>query len=60
MDKYNDVLQELESRFGEWIEMAGEDAPALKLRLLADMLIQERLTRQYYETLANRYAYAKK
>lgn len=60
MDKNQEVMKELEDRFGEWIEMAGDDAPALKLCLMAEMLIQERLTRRYYETLANRYAYAEK
>jgi hypothetical protein len=60
MEKHHEVLREVEERFGEWIEMAGEDAPALKLHLLATMLIEERMTRRYYETIANRYAYAKK
>lgn len=43
------ILREVEERFGEHLEMAGEDAPLLMISILARMLIKEREKNEYYE-----------
>lgn len=44
----NDILNEVEKRFGEHLEMAGEDAPRLMISILCRMLIKEREKTEYY------------
>lgn len=45
------VLDELASDYSEWIEMAGEESPALLLNILAAKLIKEREKNAYYRKL---------
>ena len=51
MDKVteSDILREVEQRFGEHLEMAGEDAPLLMISILCRLLIKERESNEYYK-----------
>jgi hypothetical protein len=46
------VLQEIEDRFGEYIEMAGTNSPILIINILARMLLIEREKNEYLEKVA--------
>lgn len=45
----NDIISEIQNRFGEWVEMAGEQSPDLMINILCKMVIQEREKNEYYE-----------
>jgi hypothetical protein len=51
MNKQNCIIQELMEKYGEWLEMAGDQSPALLINILANTLIQERAKIEYYEKL---------
>lgn len=36
------ILQEIHDKYGEWLEMAGDDAPAKMIQILACLLIRAR------------------
>jgi hypothetical protein len=36
------VLSEIEDKYSEWLEMAGDDSPALLAQILAKMVERER------------------
>lgn len=44
----DDILHEVEERFGEHLEMAGESSPQLLISILCRMLIKEREKTEYY------------
>jgi len=45
-----DIYDEVQHRFGEWIEHAGEkQAPALIIAILCRMVIKERELVSYYQ-----------
>lgn len=49
-----DIYDEVQSRFGEWIEHAGEkQAPALIIAILCRMVIKERELIEYYQRRVN-------
>jgi hypothetical protein len=47
----NDIIREVEDKFGEHLEMAGEEAPLLMISILARMLIKEREATEYYKRI---------
>lgn len=50
MDKLDLVIEEIDGKFGEWLDMS-HDSERLRLRLMAQLLIVEREKRAYYEKL---------
>jgi len=44
-----DIINEIENRFGEWLEHAGEKSPELLVHLLCTMVIKERELNLYYK-----------
>lgn len=47
----NPILKEIHAKFGEWIEMAGEDSPALIIDMLCVMLKRERERVEYFQKI---------
>jgi hypothetical protein len=46
----NQILHEVQERFGEWLEMAGDNAPALTIQILSNMFRVLRIEKDYLET----------
>lgn len=38
----NDILKEVQDKYGEWIEIAGENSSALIIDILCHLIIRER------------------
>lgn len=53
MDKRNALIQEVCQKYGEWLEMAGDQAPAMIIDILAKMIIEERQVNEYYRRRLN-------
>lgn len=49
MMTYNLLLNELDQKYGEWLEMAGDQAPVVLNGILAQLLVKEREKIVYYE-----------
>jgi hypothetical protein len=45
------ILTEVTEKFGEWLEMAGDNAPALTIDILCKMIELEREKSEYYKKL---------
>lgn len=45
------IIAEVTERFGEWLEMAGADAPAMTVGILCKMIEIEREKSLYYKKL---------
>lgn len=45
------LLGLIENKYAEWLEMAGENSPALLLRIITRMYIKERDQREHVEKL---------
>ena len=43
----NDLILEINDRFGEWFEVAGDNSSALMINILANLVIKEREHNQY-------------
>lgn len=43
------VIAEVEHKYSEWLEMAGEKAPVILNSILATLLVKEREKIEYYE-----------
>jgi hypothetical protein len=43
----NQILHEVQERFGEWLEMAGDNAPALTIQILSNMVRDLRIEKDY-------------
>ena len=43
----NELVLELQDKFGEWLEVAGENSPALMIHILSTLLIKEREQTSY-------------
>lgn len=43
------IIREMQDRYGEWLDMAGIDAPVLLIHILAKKLLQERELNIYYK-----------
>ena len=51
------IISEMKSRYGEWLETAGDESPALLIRILAYNLSKERQKTELLEKiLKNEYA----
>ena len=53
-----DILNEIEEKYGEHIEMA-EDRSAIKCNILASLLLKERENNQYYRSILKNTDYHK-
>ena len=47
--KAKELIHEVASKYSEWLEHAGDRAPALLCEILAQMLIKERDNANYYK-----------
>jgi len=47
------IIQEMADQYGEWLEMAGDKAPALMIHILAKKLLQERELNLCYKRRLN-------
>jgi hypothetical protein len=45
----NKVHDEVVEKFGEWLEMAGKQSPALMIDILCKMIEKERELTEYYK-----------
>ncbi|HEY3527499.1 MAG TPA: hypothetical protein VGK47_14985 [Nitrososphaeraceae archaeon] len=43
------VLDEVKEKYSEWLEMAGDDSPALLTDILASLLAKEMDEKSYYK-----------
>lgn len=46
-----ELLNELSSKYGEWLEMAGEGSPVLMNQILANILLRERSEKEFYKKI---------
>lgn len=42
------ILAEVYEKYGEWLEMAGDDSPVLVIDILCNLLARERESSKYY------------
>ncbi|MEK6880025.1 MAG: hypothetical protein AABY22_10475 [Nanoarchaeota archaeon] len=49
----NELLLEIYEKYGEWLEHAGENAPALFYHILATIIINERQNNEYLKKRLN-------
>ncbi len=47
-----ELLNELREKYSEYIEMAGENSPALMNQILASLLFKEIEEKEYYKKIA--------
>ncbi len=47
------ILVEIQEKYGEWLEMAGNDAPAMTIEIIAELLQKERDLNEYYKKIFN-------
>jgi hypothetical protein len=47
----NPLVEEIKSKYSEWLEMAGDHAPALLIEILGNLLLKEKSLTQYYKKL---------
>ncbi len=45
----NPIVEEVKEKYSEWLEMAGEDSPALLIDILGSLLLKERSLTDYYK-----------
>lgn len=50
------LIEDVQLKYGEWLEMAGENAPALLNNILATIIIKEKEKNVYYERIIESYA----
>ncbi len=43
------LIEDVSSRYSEWLEMAGDNSPAILSQILASLLLKEREKTSYYE-----------
>lgn len=49
--KAQQIINEVSYKYSEWLEMAGDGAPALLNEILASLLVKERNKTEYYERI---------
>lgn len=49
VDEVQLIIQDIENHYGEWLEMAGDDSPALRERIIIQMLLREMSEKNFYE-----------
>ena len=49
MDEVQIILNDIENKYGEWLEMAGDNSAILKERLIVQMLLKEITRREHCE-----------
>lgn len=50
--KTEEILDELIEKYGEWLEMAGDNAPNLLIEIMSKLLLQEREEKEFYKKVA--------
>lgn len=45
----NPIVEEVKEKYSEWLEMAGEEAPALLIDILGSLLLKEKSLTDYYK-----------
>lgn len=46
------LIQELTQKYSEWLEMAGDNSPALLIDIMANLLVNEREEKEFYKGMA--------
>lgn len=49
----NPIIEEIKEKYSEWLEMAGDDSPALLTDILANLLAKEKSLNEYYKKRLN-------
>jgi len=49
LDEVQIIINDVQHHYGEWLEMAGEDSPALRERIIIQMLLREVAEKNFYE-----------
>jgi hypothetical protein len=55
MKSHQFIIQVLEEKLGEYLEMAGDNAPALMIDHLARLLVKEQEEKEFYKNIYNRW-----
>ncbi len=53
--KEDQLLNEIINKYSEWLETAGENAPALLTNILVSLLAKSRSENEYYQKRLNAY-----
>lgn len=53
MKKSQFIIEVIKEKYGEWLEMAGENSPALLSDILANLLYREMEEKTYYKMRLN-------
>lgn len=51
MDNEFKIMQDLIEKYSEWLEMAGDESPALLIKILLKVLTQEKNQNEYLKKL---------